>query len=128
MDADPPEHLKRTQDCLCLLGVVDTLFRQTAAFSVQNHTLRKSLALTQLTLTLMVLRATACLLALLLVAGLAAEEDACEAVPTNATALLQTLQLLGSHVENMCNGQALGVFLNVQTLFCDLKALVMECE
>lgn len=76
----------------------------------------------------MVLRATACLLALLLVTGLAAEEDACEAVPTNATALLQTLQLLGSHVENMCNGQALGVFLNVQTLFCDQKALVMECE
>eukprot|EP00434_Breviolum_minutum_P008851 symbB.v1.2.007806.t1/scaffold485.1/size197678/9 len=72
---------------------VDTLFRQTAAFSVQNHTLRKSLALPQLTLTLMVLRATACLLALLLVTGLAAEEDACEAVPTNATALLQTLQI-----------------------------------
>lgn len=65
----------------------------------------------------MVLRATACLLALLLVTGLAAEEDACEAVPTNATALLQTPQLLGSHVEKMRNGQALGVFLNVQTCF-----------
>ena len=76
----------------------------------------------------MVLRATACLLALLLVTGLAAEEDACEAVPTNATALLQTPQLLGSHVEKMCNGQGLGAFLNVQTLFCEQKALVMDCE
>ena len=76
----------------------------------------------------MVLRATACLLALFLVTGLAAEEDACEAVPTNATALLQTPQLLGSHAEKMCNDQALGVSLNVQTFFCDEKALVMECD
>lgn len=76
----------------------------------------------------MVLRATACLLALLLATGLAAEEDACETVPTNATALLQTPQLLGSHVEKMCNGQGLGGFLNVQTLFCEQKALVMDYE